>query len=96
MKLVNSVTVANKVWQEVKGYSIFPTEKLLRKVVEDAVPEDTPKHVVDNAYNRVWARIKECSSLTKRLAQNHTQSDYERLAYLTTHPIKEGPIPQVV
>ncbi len=88
---MNSVNLANKVWKQIKMYSILPTKPLLEKIVKDEAPEGTPEFVVKNAYDRVCDRMDKTAAAMKVWQKNQEdQENLNKLHALLNEPIKEG------
>jgi hypothetical protein len=90
---MNSVNLANKVWKEVRQFSIVPTKELLRKFVDDAADPDDPKFVAAMAFLRIWKRMEEIRAANAAWRKDEKNMELlERLQYLTVTPIQEGSV----
>lgn len=84
---MNSVKLANKVWDKVKRHSVLPTPELLAQFVQEepvvGIPElrgRPAKEVLDafvilNAIRRIQEKIDEGQSLLKRLQEAVRKGD---------------------
>ncbi len=94
---MNSVELANIVWDEIKGYSVVPTLPLLKEVIARKVGFDTEKHVIQNAYDRVVKKMEEVDVLYRLLDGKDfstplSQSTLKRIEVMMKEPIRPGPI----
>ncbi len=76
---MNSVVLADRTWNRIKGWSVLPNPDLLLSTIveESRREEDIPRFVITNAHRRIRERMNLLSRIQKAMEKPRDQRDLD-------------------